>query len=756
METVSQFGRFIENGACFEAHATPARRWMNVHHTDYATSPDDREFYSLISQYGDGLIQFRAADGTTVFLCNFESNGLYIRDDETNHAFSPGGCPLPTPVEDLRVRYRAESTEISSRANDLAVTQRIFVPRREPVQIWTVTLKNLSDRPRELSVFAAAKFDLGGGCSVDVHPDLGGVFAWRYNSKEPDTLRRGFLCVQQPQLFADTTARREDFLTPAFSFAAPRLVTGHNLSGLSAREFHAVGATRARVSLAPGATARVDFLLGHAPSVEAAAALRATLTPAAIDARLAEVAAHQHRLAEAFTVDTGHPNLDALINHFAKKQVNAYLVNKSGYRDNVQVCYTLGMADEALAETALLRAISAQYAAGWAPHCFRPVSSKQCCDGHVWLFAAIPWHIQQTGDFSFLEKKVRWLDDAEPATVWEHLRRALAWTIKDTRVHGLCDLRAGDWNDGLSPRGDTGGRESVMVTQQLCHGLLEVAALAERIGETTYAAECRAHHAEFARRINEHAWDGEWYKRVLCDDGFALGSHTAEEGKIFINTQSWAILGQVAPPERAAQCMDSLEKLLGLDIGYRTVWPPFSKFNSRVGGSSTVFPGNIENGSSYNHAVGFKAVADCVLGRPEHAWDTFRKIAPDNPDNPITRSKMEPFAFSNKFYADDYNYGETLYAWNTGTGAWFTMLLVEYILGVRRDYDGLRIAPCLTKRVPRARIIRRFRGATFDIRLDNTAGRCTGLTSLTINGQPVSGDQLPDLREGVHVVEAVI
>ncbi len=755
METVSQFGRFIENGACFEAHAAPHRRWMNVHHNDYGTRPEDLEFFALTSQYGDGPIQFRDPAGTHVQLVGHEAAALYVRDDETNQAFCPGGAPLTTPVQDLRVRYRAESTEISSRALGLAATWRIFVPRREPVQLWTLTLQNLSDRPRTLSVFAATRFDLAGHVA-DVHPEIGGVFAWHYDSKAPDLLRRGFLCVQQAETFVAATGHREDLFTPALSFAAPRLLEGHDLANRKAQSFHTAAAVQARLTLAPGASARVDFLLGHAPTPEAAAALRATLTPAAIDACLAEVAAHQRRLAEAFTVDTGHPNLDALINHFAKKQVNAYLVNKSGYRDNVQVCYTLGMADEALAETALLRAISAQYAAGWAPHCFRPLSSKQCCDGHVWLFAAIPWHIQQTGDFSFLQKKVRWLDDPEPATVWEHLRRALAWTIQDTRVHGLCDLRAGDWNDGLSPRGDTGGRESVMVTQQLCHGLLEVAELAERIGERAYAAECRAHHAEFARRINEHAWDGEWYKRVLCDDGYALGSHNAEEGKIFINSQSWAVLGQVAPPERAVQCMDSLEKLLGLDIGYRTVWPPFSKFNARVGGSSTVFPGNIENGSSYNHAVGFKAVADCVLGRPEHAWDTFRKIAPDNPANPITRSKMEPFAFSNKFYADDYHYGETLYAWNTGTGAWFTMLLVEYILGVRRGYDGLRLQPCLTKRIPHARVVRRFRGATFDIRLDNSAGRCTGLTRLKINGQPVSGNQLPDLRTGTHVVEAVI
>lgn len=755
METVSQFGRFTESGACFEAHNAPHRRWMNVHHNDYGTEPEDLEFFALTSQYGDGPIQFRDPAGTHVQFIGHESAGLYVRDDDTHASFCPAGAPLPAKVEQLRVRYRAESTEIASQAYGIAATQRIFVPRKEAVQIWTVTLKNLTSATRTLSVFAAVKFDLAGPV-VEVEPGLCGVFAWHYNSKAPDLLRRGFLCLQQQECFVAATGHREDFFTPALSFAAPRLMDGHHLSNRKAQSFHTVGAVQARITLAAGETSRLDFIMGQAPSADAANALRVALTPTEIDKRLAEVAAHQGKLAEAFTVDTGHPNLDALINRFAKKQVNAYLVNKSGYRDNVQVCYTLGMADEALAETALLRAISCQYAAGWAPHCFRPLSTKQCCDGHVWLFAAIPWHIQQTGDFSFLQKKVRWLDDPAPATVWQHLQRALAWTLNDTRVHGLCDLRAGDWNDGLSPRGDTGGRESVMVTQQLCHGLLEVAELAERIGETTYAAECRAHHAEFARRINEHAWDGAWYKRVLCDDGYALGSHTAEEGKIFINSQSWAILGQVAPPERAVQCMDSLEKWLGLDIGYRTVWPPFSTFNPRVGGSSTVFPGNIENGSSYNHAVGFKAVADCLLGRPEHAWDTFRKIAPDNPDNPITRSKMEPFCFSNKFYADDYHYGEALYGWNTGTGAWFTMLVVEYILGVRRGYDGLRIIPCLTKRIPQASVIRKFRGATFDIRIDNTAGRCTGVTRITLNGEPLSGNQLPDLRHGTHIVEVVI
>lgn len=755
METIGQFGRFTEGGNCFEAHTTPHRRWMNVLHNDYFDGANGSlELFAQVSQYGDGPVHMRPPDGRVVSLVNWESAGLYVRDDGSLRSFSPAGSPLATPVEDRRVRYRRESVEISSVCDGLRATQRIFVPRMLPVQIWTVTLENPGPHPRNLSVFAAVRFDLGGGPCADVIDELGGVYAWKYDSTGNDCHHRAFLCVTSG--FAAATAHREDFFQPSLSFSTPRLLDGHDLGGVSASGFDAMGAVQARLNLAPGESRRLDFVVGHAPTPGAAIALRAELTPDRIDALLAEYAARECRLAEAYTVETGHPNLDALINGFVKKQHLAYLVNKSGFRDNVQVCLALAMADEELAATALLRALSHQYAAGWAPHGFRPPSAKQCSDEPVWILQAVPWHIQQTGDFSFLQRQIPFLDDPAPATVWEHVLRAMRWLVNDTRVHGLCDLRSGDWNDGLSPRGDHGGRESVMVTQQLCFGLLEVAALADRIGETAVAVECRAHHAEFARRINEHAWDGEWYRRILCDDGSCVGSAQNEEGRIFINSQSWAVLGRAAPPDRAVRCMDSLEKHLGLDIGYRVVAPPFTKFDPKVGGSTTVFPGMIENGGCYNHAAGFKGVADCLLGRAEEAWKTFRKVAPDNPDNPVARSHAEPFAFSNLFIADRYRYGRSLYAWNTGTGAWFAILLVEYILGVRRSYDGLLIDPCLTVEIPQARVVRKFRGATFDIRIDNTAGRRTGVRSLVCDGVTVRGNILPDFHEGCHTVEVVV
>jgi cellobiose phosphorylase len=754
--TISRFGEFIEAGACFRAHTTPHRPWMNVFHNDYGILPEDLEFHALVSQYGDGPVQFRSHEGRHVQVSDFESEALYVRDDADNSTFCPCGSPVPTEVEQLVVDYRAASTEISSKHKGITVRQRVFVPRKLPVKVCTVFLTNEGASPRTLSVFSYAKFNLGGGPTVDVEPQLRGVFAWRYDCRHEDTLPRAFLCLCQDSHYVAATGHREDFLEPSLSYAVPRLLKGADLGNVSASQFLSMGAVQARVALDPGQSARLDFLLGHASSLGEACELRVKLQPTQIDALLAEVEERENRQARAYSVDTGHSNLDALFNHFIKKQHHSYLTIKSGFRDNLQVAMAIDMADEKLAEAAILQALSHQYAAGWAPHHFRPLSHKQCSDEPAWILMAVPWHIKQTGNLDLLWKEIPFIDSSKATTIWDHLLRAMRWLINDTGKHGLCNLRDGDWNDGLSPRDGTGGRESVMVSEQLCHGLLEVAELAERINEANIAQEARRCHADFAERLNQVAWDGDWFLRVLCEDGHALGSHTSEEGRIFMNAQSWAVLGQVAPRERLVRAMDSVEKHLKLDIGYRVVNPPYTRFDPHVGGSSTVFPGCIENGSSYNHAGGFKAVADCLLGRAELAWDTLLKVAPDNPENPIERSCMEPFAFSNMFFADRYNYGRTLYAWNTGTGAWFALLMVEYILGVRRDYDGLRIDPCLTRRVPMARVTRQFRGASYEFEIDNTAGRCTGVTSILVDGRPLEGNLVPDLREGSHTVKVVI
>ncbi len=748
-ETVSRYGRFTEDGACFEMTEEPPRKWRNSHYNEVG----DVEVHSDVTHIGDGSTFFRTAGGKKVSMCTWENKYLYIRDDETNLVFNPGGAPVPTPVQDKVARFYAATTELSCVCEELAVTQRFFVPRCHPVEVWTATIENRSDRERKVSLFGYIQQGIPGGM-IDVETELGGVFVHKHAPVEPDFDNCIFFCTRSD--FFAATARRDCFHNFAYTTGAPRILNGDDLDNGSGHTWDTFGVVQCKVTIPAGETARLDFFLGHARTVEDAIAIRDELTPDRIEELCREQVEIEERRAAAYRIDVGNPNLNGLINGFSKKQLYSYLMNKSGFRDNLQVIMALSMTDYEASEAALLRALASQHEEGWPPHSYKPLNPHRCSDKPTWILMVVPWMIKESGDYSLLEKEVPYFEGSL-GSVWDHVLRAMRFLANDTRKNGLCDLHDGDWNDGLQPKGgDAGGRESIMVTEQLCYGLLEVQALAKKIGDEAVAEEARVYHAKFVNALNENAWDGDWYQRVLCDDGFIVGTHKAEEGSFYMNAQSWAVLGGVCDEDRGNHVMDMVEKYCGLDIGYRVCNPPFSKYDARIGQNSTVYPGVTENGGCYNHAAGFKGVADCVLGRAEKAWDTFRKVSPDNPENPVTHSGNDPFSYVNLFFADNYWYGRAFYPWNTGTAAWMVSLIVEYILGARRDYDGLRIDPCLTKRIPQARVVRQFRGATYDIRLDNTAGRCNGVTSMTIDGEAVDGNVLPDLGEGLYIVEVTI
>jgi cellobiose phosphorylase len=750
-KTIQRYGRFVDDGACFELTSESPRRWRNLHYT----AMGGVEMSAEISNLGDGPIIIRHRDGRAMNISGYDCTFTYLRDDEGNATFCPGGAPLAVPVQGRTTRYRAADTTLTAEAHGLRASMRVFVPADRPVAIRTLVIRNLEDRPRRVSVFQVTRFDIGGNLCADVTPALHGVWAWSRNPEHPTPEKTAFLSVQQH--FFQAAGHRDSILRPEYSFGTPRLLDGEDLDGRSGYVFAGMGAVQSKVVIPAGGEVRLDILIGYAATQEDAATLLAEASEEAIDAWHAEQVEIEARRAAAYSIDTGDRDRDAVINHFVKKQLYSYLIAKNGFRDNLQVAWALVMADPRAASDILLRALAAQQPEGWAPQVFRPIDNTRRADKPAWILQVVPAHVQETGDAGFLQRVIPY-QDGSTGTVYDHCLRAMRYLARDVRTHGLCDLHQGDWNDGLSPVGEAaqGGRESVMVTAQFCYGLMEMAKLAEAIGDMAVAEEARTHHRTFAERVNRHAWDGNWYQRVLCDDGFVIGTHAAAEGRIFLEGNAWTILGGIAPPERATMALDAIERHLCLDMGYRVTFPPFSTFDPRIGHSSSVLPGDIENGGCYNHAAGFKAVADCLRRRPEHAWNTYLKALPDNPDNPISHSKQEPFAFVNLFFTHQYSYGEAFYPWTTGTAAWFSVLAVEWILGVRRDYAGLRIDPCLTARVPRARVTRTFRGATFDLRIDNTAGRCCGTTSITVDGTPIRGNTLPDLRSGTHLVEVVI
>ncbi|MCX6971780.1 MAG: hypothetical protein NTV93_16725 [Verrucomicrobia bacterium] len=754
---LATFGEFVSGKDAFRLENPPPRKWTNVHCTD--PDPGGDEMYAEITNIGDGPVVVRDEAGNTCLLVGYDSKQLYLRDDDTNLVFCPGGEPAPQAVETKTV-YSADCTVTHGVCDGIEAERRTFVPRHEAVEIWTIKASNRSGRNRKMSVFAYAMFQLtgtgsdGGGVWKDNHsevrPHLGGVIVYNRDRSAGELGFNG--CLISPQAIAGASGYRDFFTRSDFSLSTPKILWGWNCDNRGFRGPDCAGIVQVKLDLPDGTTGRVDFLIARCDSEEAVASLRSRWTPEAIDAAAADQRAACKERNAMFRVDTGHGPQDALINGFVKKQMVSYLVNKSGFRDNLQNDMGLALCDAGLVRANLLRAIASQNQDGSVPHSFRPWNLHHYSDKPAWMLHCVPWVLKETGDLAFLDEKLPYRDGGQAEPVWQHMLRAMRHLVKDTGAHGLCDQHFADWNDGLEPSEKTGDRESVMVTQQLCLGLREIAELARRRGEDAVVEECESWHAHFSKLLNDIAWDGNWYVRTLCSGGYTLGSDANPEGKIFINTQSWAVLSGTAPGDRARRCMESVDRMIETDFGFAIAEPAFTKFDERIGKFSASRPYYAENGGCYNHAAGFKLVADCMLGRAEEAWRTFLKVAPGSPWNPISNSCAEPFSFTNCYSRTHEWPGLSMYPWRTGTGAWVTMGLVEWILGARRHYDGLLIDPCLPRAIPHAKITRVFRGTRYEIEITNSGTA----RSISMDGSLLDSNLLPSPDGGHHVIKVTI
>jgi len=756
MSSHSIYGLFDESS--FILTSEPPRKWWNLHCT--AINNDGPEMYAEVAHINDGPTRIRDADGTTVQLVGYDQKYHYLRDDVSGTVFCPAGSPAPTPVQDRTVRFHREKTVMQSSCVGLRATQRVFVPQHHPVECTTLTIENLTGEARLVSVFSYAMFQLTGkdreGRGIgkenfcEVHPEIMGVLCANRLPGLPTNRFKGYLITLAD--FVNANGYRDHFTRAEYAVGTPKIIEGWNCDGRPGYGPDCAGIIQVRLVIPPHGAARADFVLGQTADLAEIVEFRKQLSPEVLDRWCEEAAAVEAKRAESFRVDLGNEIYNGIFNIFIKKQLTNYLINKSGFRDNLQTDIALALADYPAAESNFVRALASQYANGSVPHGFRPLNRLQYSDKPAWILQTLPALIKESGNFDLLKVEVPYFESNERAPVWDHALRAMRFLANDLGKNGLCDQHHADWNDGLEATKEAGARESVFVTMQLAYGLREMAELARRSGDNLVAKEAAALYQTFKDRINDVCWDGEWFTRTHCGDGYIIGSKDCQYGRIFLNTQSWAVLSGVAEGERARAIMRKVDELLETDIGYRICFPPYTEYDPRVGRMSQSMPGANENGGCYNHAGGFKGVADCLLGRSEQAWRTFTKITPGSPENPVSNSGAEPFSYVNSYSSVPYIYGQSGYAWRTGTAGWMTQLLIEYILGARRHYDGLLIDPCLSQAIPRATLTRTFRGTRYDIEIVQTGGS----RGITLDGQKQESNLLPPPDGRSHTVSVTV
>jgi cyclic beta-1,2-glucan synthetase len=701
---------------------------------------------------------------------------IYIRDEESLDLWSPTAHPIRGSGTYVS-RHGFGYSRFEHEANGIALDLLQYVPLSDPIKISRLTLRNLSGRPRRLSVTSYAELVLGTSRSAtapflvtQIDEATGAMLArnpWSINSSG----RIAFADLGGRQ--TAWTADRTEFLGRYGHPSAPRALTGHvPLSGTTGAGLDPCAALQQTIELDAGETLEIVSMLGQCDSQAEVRTLLARYRAADLDVVFKEVTDHWTGLLQAVQVRTPDRSMDIMLNGWLLYQTLACRVwarsafyqasGAYGFRDQLQDGMALTLAWPEGTRRHLLRAAARQFVEGDVQHWWLPQSGQgvrtRISDDRVWLAFAAATYVQATGDAAVLDEIVPFLDGptlgpgehgaffhpavaAESASLFEHCARGLDQCLDLTGLRGLPLMGAGDWNDGMDRVGEGGKGESVWLGWLLLRTIELFAPFAEGRNPTR-GEHWRAHATSLREALEGHAWDGEWYRRATFDDGTWLGSKDSQECQIDSIAQSWAVLSGAADSARTATAMASMEKrLIRREDGLALLFtPPFDKTPRDPGYIKGYPPGLRENGGQYSHAAMWAILAFAKSGAGDKAHGLFSLLNPINhalTPAEIESYKVEPYVVAADVYSVAPHVGRGGWTWYTGSAAWMYRSGIEGILGIRREGAFLIVDPCVPSAWPGFEATVRVDTTHYDIRVDNSVQRGSGAWSAVMDGDPL-------------------
>ena len=452
-----------------------------------------------------------------------------------------------------------------------------------------------------------------------------------------------------------------------------------------------------------------------------------------------------------------------------------------GFRDSTQDLLGFVHLIPTRARERILDIAATQFPDGSAYHQYQPLTKRGNYDvgsgfndDPLWLIFGVAAYIKETGDLTILHENVPFdNDESQAQPLMEHLRRSFHYTLDHLGPHGLPLIGRADWNDCLNlncfsktpgesfqttANFESGVAESLFIAGMFVGVCLDYEALCRRFGWDEEAQAVAGHKEAMEKAVLEHGWDGEWFLRAYDAFGNKVGSHECDEGKIYIEPQGFLVMAGVGKKEGLAQrALDSVREHLLSEHGVAILTPPYTRYHLELGEISSYPPGYKENGGIFCHNNPWIALAETTLGHGGRAYDIYRRTCPAY----ITDQKLhhtEPYVYS-QMVAGPYapHFGEAKNSWLTGTAAWSFYTASQGILGIKPDYDGLKVDPCLPEELNELTVTRRFRGSEYDIHIVNRAGSEKGKISLSVDGEKIDGCVIPTDADGNrHRVEVVI
>ncbi len=696
---------------------------------------------------------------------------FYIKDKKTGKVFNPGWYPCKTDVENYSCTHGLGYSKIESECDGLLANARIFVNDEDPCEIWTVTLTNNSSENKSVSAYSFAEFQLEGYQRYsDYNSYVHGEFDEKTNSivcfnlamERPHEWFNGFMSTDTKPVAFDTSKRA--FFGVYGSVFAPDALKQEKLSNSLAACEQMVGALQHDFELGAGESVSFNVIIGCVDSMETAKKLaEKVFEKGKIEKDFENVKETKKLLSEGIFINTPDEKINNFANYWLKHQVALCAEvgrdTGKGFRDQLQDAWAVASFNKDLAKEKILETLTYMYQDGRCVRGWLPLDHHVYSDGPTWVAPTINAYIKETGDVDFLKEKVKYLDaDGLPVkedTVWEHMLTAARFVSSDLGKDGLVKSRDGDWNDSLNMTGLKGKGESVWTSIAAHYALHNMAEIARDVLEDEEVYNEMIERAETIKKaVNDKGWDGEWYLAAINDFDEKVGSHTEKEGMIYLNSQTWAVLSDIADEERKMQCIKAVDKYLDSDYGPLTLYPTYTKFNNKIGRLTSFIPGIWENGTPYCHGGTFKVVADCILGRGDKAYETITKILPDAKSNPSDKSGCEPYVVTNMYFGpDNPRKGETLFAWVTGTAGWMLRAITQYMLGFTPSYNSFVINPCLPSDWKEVTMTRAFRGDTYKVTVKNPNGVQSGVKNIIVDGKTVDGNEIEIFGDGkVHEI----
>jgi cellobiose phosphorylase len=781
----------------------------------------NEDFFSLTSNTGGGYSFYKDAKFRRLTRYRYNNVPIddggkyfYIKDGDT--AWSPGWKPMKTPLDSYECRHGMSYSKIKGSKNNVEAEVLQFIPLGFWGEILKVSLKNTGDTPKNLKLFSFVEW-----CLWNAEDDMTNFqrnFSTGEVEIEDSTIyhktefkeRRNhyaFYSVNAPIDGYDTD--RDSFIGLYNGFDNPQAVKEGAPKNSEAHGWSPIASHYMEVELEPGESKDFIFMLGYvevAPEDKWESKLVINKEPAKqmiaeydtvekVQEAYNKLRAFWDNLLGKISIKSEDERLDRMVNIWNQYQcMVTFNMSRSasffesgigrgmGFRDSNQdlIGFVHQIPDRA--RERIIDIASTQFEDGSCYHQYQPLTKKgnsaiggDFNDDPLWLILSTTEYIKETGDFSILDEMVPFNNDETKAKPhFDHLKVSFYHVVNNLGPHNLPLIGRADWNDCLNlncfsndpnesfqTTGNKKGRtaESLMIAGLFVVYGREFIKLCKEIGKNEEAAEAQKHVDNMIEAVKEHGWDGEWYLRAYDYFGRKIGSDEQEEGKIFIESQGWCSMAGIGLDEGLVEkALDSVKERLDCEYGIVLNNPAFTKYYVEYGEISTYPAGYKENGGIFCHNNPWIMIGETLLGRGDQAYEYYSKIAPSFLEEISDLHKVEPYIYCQMIAGKDaFKPGEGKNSWLTGTASWNFYAIVQYILGMKPDYNGLLINPCIPTSWKGFSATRVFRDATYNITITNPNGVSKGVKQLTVNGSPIEGNIIPILEAGKsHTIEVVM